>query len=113
MSAGGSRDGPTRRGRERIGVSSTPSEMRVCRTDESAGTPDSGWAYAVVGDGQVDRAAQHRALPIRWRVGDQAWVVQAFGELGQCDLRLQAGQWCSEAVVDAAGKGQVHVAGPV
>ena len=45
--------------------------------------------------------------PVRWRVGEQAVVLQPPGKLGERDLGLQPGQRRAEAIVDAGAEAQV------
>lgn len=45
--------------------------------------------------------------PVRWRVGEQAGIIQPPRQFGERDLRLQPGGWRAEAVMNAAAETQV------
>ena len=54
-------------------------------------------------------AAQDRAAPVGGRILEEARAVQAAGEFGQRDLRLDPGERRAEAAVHAAAKAEVLV----
>src|SRR5260370_20553562 len=58
---------------------------------------------------QMARPAQDRAAPVGGRVVDEAGAIQAAGELGQRDLRLDPGERCAEADVHAAAEAEVLI----
>src|SRR5712675_3306052 len=58
---------------------------------------------------QVAGPAQDRAAPIRRWVLKQARALQAAGEFGQCDLRLDPGEGRPEADVHAAAEAEVLI----